>query len=228
MTPQLDLYGNIGEIRDALDTLLKRGKPASVADLQTLMASVETKSRPTLTFPASEAARLLAPQLLPLLPTPDNLAAAGKHAAALIEAGIEAGSRQSIDQVTACVQESTRQLAAAADALTKAAETVPRSVRVDFLQGWRWPTGLVVGPVVLLLLVLWLGGAFSGVAQAKYDQVQQQKKALTQANEKLLTEGRFYLDQVQRYRKKFPKAASYFPAYMVPAVVPAIPQPAAK
>jgi hypothetical protein len=220
MNPQLDLYGNIGEIRDALDTLLKRGKPASVADLQALVASIEAKSRPTLTFPASEAARLLAPQLLPLLPTPDNLAAAGKQASALLEAGIGAGTRQSIDQVTACVQESTRQLTAAAAALTKAAEGVPRSVPVDFLRGWGHVFGLALGPVAAVLLFLWGLGAFSGVSQAKYDQLQREKQKLKQAHRQLLTEGRFYLDQVERYRKKFPKSASSFPKYVAPAAPP--------
>ena len=170
MNPQLDIYGNIGEIRDALDTLLKRGKPASVADLQALVATVEAKSRPTINLPADEVAKRLVPQLLPLLPTPDNLAAAGKYATALIEGGIQAGTQQSIDQVMASVAQSTQQLSAAAALLTKAAQTVPRSVPVDFLQGWRWPTCLVLGPVVVLLLVLWLTGAFSSVSQAKYDQ----------------------------------------------------------
>jgi len=216
MNPQLDLYSYVGEIRDALGTLLKRGKPASVADLLALVATVEAKSQPTFTLPAGEVAQLLVPRLLPLLPTPDNLAAAGEYATALIEAGIKAGTQQSIDQVAASVAQSTQQLTAAAAVLTKAAGTVPRSVPVDFLQGWRWPTGLALGPVGLVLLGLWLGGAFSGVAQAKYDQLQQEKQALTQANEKLLTEGRFYLDQVQRYRKKFPQAASYFPKYVAP------------
>lgn len=216
MNPQLDLYGNIGEIRDTLDTLLKRGKPASIADLQALVATVEAKSRPTLTFPAPEAARLLAPQLLPLLPTPDNLAAAGKQAAAFIKAGIGVGTQQSIDQVMASVQESTRQLTAATAALTKAAEMVPRSVPVDFLQGWRWPTGLALGPVLLVLLGLWIGGAFSGVAQAKYDQLQQENQALIQANQKLLVEGRYYFDQAQQYRRKFPKTAASFPKYLAP------------
>jgi len=217
MNPQLDLYSNIGEIRDLLDTLLKRGKPVSVADLQALVASVEAKSRPSITLPAGEVAKLLVPQLLPLLPTPENLAAASKQAAARIEAAIATGTQQSIDQVTASVQESTRQLSAVAATLTKAAETMPRSVPVDFLQDWRLPTGLVLVPMMLLLLGLWLGGAFSGVAQAKYNQLQQEKQALTQANQQLLAEGRFYLDQVQRYRKKFPKAAPYFPKYVAPA-----------
>ena len=175
--------------------------------LQALVATVEAKSRPTLTFPASEAARLLAPHLLTLLPTP------GKHAAALIEAGITTGTDQSIDHVTACVQECTWQLTAAAAALTKAAETVPRSVPVDFLQGWRWPTGLVFGPLLVVLLTMWGLGTFSGVAQAKYDRLQQEKQALTQANRQLLTEGRFYYEQIENYRKKYPKTASYFSKY---------------
>jgi len=217
MNPQTDLYGNISEIRDTLDTLLKRGKPASVADLQALVARVEAQSRPTLTFPAPEAARLLAPQLLPLLPTPVNLAAAGQHAAALIEAGIATGTDQSIAHIVARVQESTRQLTAAAAVLTKAAETVPRSVPVDFLRGWAHVFGLALGPLAAVLLFLWGLGAFSGVAQAKYDRLEQKQQALTRANEQLRTEGRFYLDQVQQYRKKFPKAASYFPKYVDPA-----------
>ncbi len=169
MNPQLDLYSNIGEIRDALDTLLKRGKPASVADLQALVATVEAKSRPTITLPAGEVAKQLVPQLLPLLPTPATLAQAGQQAATRIEAAITVGTQASTQQVAANVQESTRQLTAAAAALTKAAESVPWSVPVDFLQGWRWPTGLVVVPMLLLLLGLWIGGAFSGASQAKYD-----------------------------------------------------------
>jgi hypothetical protein len=84
-------------------------------------------------------------------------------------------------------------------------------VPVDFLQGWRWPTGLAVGPVLLVLLDLWIGGAFSGVAQAKYDQLPAKKQALTQANQQLLTQGRYYFDQAQQYRKLFTQTAARFP-----------------
>lgn len=169
-------------------------------------------------------AKRLVPQLLPLLPTPATLAQAGQQAATRIEAAITAGTQASTQQVTASVQESARQLTAAAAALTKAAEAVPRSVPVDFLQGWRWPTGLALGPVLLVLLGLWICGAFSGVAQTKYDQLQQEKQALTQANEKLLTQGLYYFDQAQQYRKLFPKTAARFPNY----VAPAAPAPAAE
>jgi hypothetical protein len=194
MNPQLDLYSNIGEIRDALDTLLKRGKPVSVADLQTLVATVEAKSRPTINLPADEVAKRLVPQLLPLLPTPATLAQAGQQAATRIEAAITAGTQASTEQVTARVQESTRQLIAAAATLTKAAESVPRSVRVDFLQGWRWPAGLVLVPVALLLVGLWLFGAFTGVSQAKYDH-------LLGVAQEVGRERDYYHQQIEQFRK---------------------------
>ncbi len=217
MNPQLDLYGNIGEIRDALDTLLKRGKPMSVADLQTLVATVEAKSRPTINLPADEVAKRLAPQLLPLLPTPENLATAGKQAAARIEAALATGTQQSIDQVTARIQESTRQLSAAAATLSKAAETVPQSVPVDFLQGWRWPAGLVVVSLLLLLLGLWIGGAFAGVTQAKYDH-------LLGVAQEVSRERDYYHQQIEQFRKSMNTTKAMrqttqqlFPPYVSPS-----------
>lgn len=194
MNPQLDIYGNIGEIRDALDTLLKRGKPVSVADLQALVATVEAKSRPTINLPADEVAKRLVPQLLPLLPTPATLAQAGQQAATRIEAAITAGTQAGTQQVMASVQESTRQLTAAAAALTKAAEAVPRSVPVDFLQGWRWPAAIAVTPLAVTLLFLWIGGAFSGVSQAKYDS----QRAVAQ---ELADERDFYRTEINAFKK---------------------------
>jgi hypothetical protein len=47
---------------------------------------------------------------------------------------------------------------------------------------------------------------------------------LTQANQKLLAEGRYYFDQAQQYRKKYPNTAARFPKY----VAPAAPAPAAE
>lgn len=218
MNPQLDIYGNIGEIRDALDTLLKRGKPVSAADLQALVATVEAKSRPTFTLPAGEVAQLLVPQLLPLLPTPASLAQAGQQAAGRLEAALTAGSQASAQQVTASVQESTRQLTAAAAALTKAAEAVPRSVTVDFLQGWRWPVGLVLGPVLLVVLFLWLGGAFAGVSQAKYDQLLHVAQAVG-------AERDYYQGQIAKFRQQMgtTKEMRKTTQQLFPPYVPAAP-----
>ncbi len=217
MNPQLDIYGNIGEIRDALDTLLNRGKPASVADLQALVATVEAKSRPTLSFPAGEVAKQLVPQLLPLLPTA-TLAQAGQQAATRIEAAITAGTQASTQQVAASVQESTRQLTAAAAALTKAAAAVPRSVPVDFLQGWRWPAGLVLVPMTLLLLSLWLGGAFAGVSQAKYDHLLGVAQAVGQERD-------YYHQQIEQFRQSMSttKAMRQTTQQLFPPYVPTSP-----
>lgn len=219
MSAPSDLYSNIGEIRESLDVLLQRGKPVSVADLQALVATIEAKSRPTVTLSAEEVAQQLVPQLLPLLPTPATLEQAGQQAARQIEAAIAAGTQATTQQVTASVLESTRQLTAATAALAAAAQQVPRSVPVDFLQGWRWPTGLVVGPMLLLLLALWLGGAFSGVSQEEHDQLQATAQQVT-------AERDFYRGQIQRFHKeigttkemrKFTKQS--FPPY-IPATVP--------
>jgi hypothetical protein len=214
MTPQLDLYSNIGEIRDTLDTLLKRGKPVSVADLQALVATVEAQSRPTVSFPAREAAQLLAPELLPLLPTPATLRQAGQQAAAQIEAAITAGTQASTQQVVASVQASTQQLTAAAVALTKAAGSVPRSVPVDFLRGWGYVFGLALGPLGLVLLLLWGTGTFSGVSQAKYDH-------LVGVAQMAGTERDYYAQQITAFRQKMgttksmrQKTTQLFPPYV--------------
>ncbi|MBT9395594.1 hypothetical protein KLP40_20680 [Hymenobacter sp. NST-14] len=195
MSSASDLYSNIGEIREALDVLLQRGKPVSMADLQALVATVEATSRPTVTLSAEQVAQQLVPQLLPLLPTPATLEQAGQQAARQIEAAIAAGTQASTQQITASVLESTRQLTAATEVLTAAAQQMPRSVPVDFLRGWRWPTGLVVGPVLLLLLALWLGGAFSGVSQEQHDQLQTTAQQIT-------AERDFYRGQIRRFHQE--------------------------
>ena len=248
-----DFFIHIGEIRETLQTLVERGKPVSVADLQALIASVEAKSNPTLTFPADEAARLLAsklppllpkptfpatelalllvPKLLPLMPTPVELVKAGEQASASIKSAIAAGSQSSVQQVVdsmqessrqfnKAVQESSQQLTAAAATLNKAAESVPRSVTVDFLQGWRWPTGLAVVPVLLVLLGLRIAGAFSGVEQTKYDKLEKDFNEVLQRNKNLSKSGNFYGNQIEEYIKKYPKSARYFPKYEAP-VAPA-------
>lgn len=205
MNPEIDLYGVIGEIRDAVDALLKRGKPASVADLQALVDKVEAKSRPTITLPAKEVAALLVPELLPLLPTSAALTQAGKDAAARMEAAIEAGTAISVQQVVAdtkhlvdAVQEATRQTKALLTEHQAAAAAYPRSVPVSFTDGWRRPVGLFGAGVVLTMLLSWAGGAFRGVEQAKYDQLLRTATAIQD-------ERNLYRDQIKYFRQDMSK-----------------------
>ncbi|MFD2717149.1 hypothetical protein ACFST9_00380 [Hymenobacter monticola] len=223
MNPEIDLYGTIGEIRDAVDALLKRGKPASVADLQALMAQVEAKSRPTITLPAKEVAALLVPELLPLLPTPATLAQAGKDAAVRMEAAIKAGTVVSVQQVTATMQqlmatmqESARQTTAAAAEYRAATAAAPRSVPVSFTDGWRWPTGLVVGSVVVTLLFSWAFGAFRGVSQADYSLVYSLAKSSTKERDAYQKQVRTFRQDMSERKSKDRReltklAKQYFP-----------------
>jgi len=131
------------------------------------------------------------------------------------------------DRTDYLVEQLTARLAAvqAAEAsLTAAAQRIPREVGVNWLSNWKLTSGVVLGPLVLVLLMLWFTGMFSRVPKADFEKLQAENGQLRQYNARLTKEGTFYLDQVQQYRKKFPKAASYFPKY----VAPAAPVPAAE
>jgi hypothetical protein len=205
MNPETDLYGAIGEIRDAVDALLKRGKPASVADLQALVAQVEAKSRPIYKLPAKEVAAQLVSEVLPLLPTSAALTQAGKDAAARMEASIKGGTAVSVQQIVAdtkhlvdAVQEATRQTKELLTEHQAAAASYPRSVPVSFTDGWRWPVGIFSLGVVLTLLLSWAGGAFRRVDQAEYDQLL--RTATATQNERNL-----YRDQIKYFRQDMSK-----------------------
>ena len=237
--PKTEIYTNISEIRDMLDALLKRGKPASVEDSKALMASVEAKSRPTITLPAKEVAALLVPQLLPLLPTPDNLAQAGQQSAAGMEAAIKAGragmeaaikagtaaSVQQLlgvmQQLVASVQECARQSMASAADYRAATAAAPRSFTVDLKQSWRWVAGLVLAPLMALLLGQAVTGQFSKVDKEDYEQLQAQQQQLQAkeqqwqaVNASVSTSERYYFDQIKKYKAKNRKTTD-FPAYKV-------------
>ena len=206
MTPtnhQTDLYGNISEIRDTLDALLKRGKPASVADLQALMASVEAKSRPTYTLPAKEVAALLVPQLLPLVPTHATLVQAGEQSAVRMEAAIKAGTVDSVKLIQVTMQKFVDTLYATADQISKSAAesaakylkataAAPRSLPVSFTDDWRWPVGLMVLSVVVTLLLSWSGGAFRGVSQVDYKMVYDLAKKSTEERDEFRAQVRAF------------------------------------
>ena len=218
MSSPSDLFDNIGAMREALETLLKRGKPVSVEDLQKLIATVEAKAQPQFQLPAADIAKLLAPAMLPLLPTPDNLVAAGQKAAGHIKAAIRVGTDENIDYLVARVQQGTEQLIGATATLRQAAAAVPKSVKVDFLQGWKTVSMVAFLPVLSVLLVLWMGGFFSRVSRAKYEEVLQEQHRVVGYNAQLLKEGKFYFEQVRRYVEQNPKAKAKFPKYIGPGV----------
>jgi hypothetical protein len=119
----------------------------------------------------------------------------------------------------------TAQLAGLQQAQTKLAATIqgiPRKVAIDWHTHWKVAASLALGPVVLVLLMLWFTGMFSRVPQQELVQAQAQTTQ-AQAQATRMTE------EVQKYRqlraalaKDRPEIAyKYFP-------YPTDPKPATK
>lgn len=115
-----------------------------------------------------------------------------------------------LDKGVAAVQAAEAQLQASA-------QQIPRSVPLNVFENWRSTLGFTLGPVVLVLLGMLFTGHFSRVPKAELEKAQAETAQWQQRHERLRKEGMFYYDQVQAYRKKFPKSAPYFPKYVPPA-----------
>jgi len=106
--------------------------------------------------------------------------------------------------------------------LQATAQGIPRQVPLDVFANWRSTVGFTFGPVVLVLLTMLITGHFSRVPKADLEKAQAETAQYRQRNERLRKEGTFYYDQVQAYRKKFPKSTPYFPQYVPPAAPQAV------
>jgi hypothetical protein len=119
--------------------------------------------------------------------------------------------------LTSALDERVAALKAAEVSLQATTQRIPRQVPLNVFENWRSTVGFTFGPVVLVLLTLLVTGHFSRVPKADLEQAQAETAQLKQRDEQLRKEGTFYYEQVQAYRKKFPKSAPYFPQYVPPA-----------
>jgi hypothetical protein len=119
--------------------------------------------------------------------------------------------------LTSALDERVAALQAAEASLQATAQRIPRQVPLNVFENWRSTVGFTFGPVVLVLLTMLITGHFSRVPKADLEAVQAENTQFRQANTRLRKEGTFYYEQVQAYRKKFPKSAPYFPQYVPPA-----------
>lgn len=199
MNPQLDLYSNIGEIRDAVDTLLKRGKPATAAELQQLLEQVKAQGEQLLsqaqqgyriTLNGEAAAKLI----VPYMPTNTETARIMAEATAAMQATVAQGVKETAAQV-----QEMRTIRA----------SIPQRVPIGspFFGFVNWQSALISLGVVLLFIALaaWQGSKQAG-AEAKaelyarnYGVLFEENKARKQAE-----------DQVWKYYPKV--AAKYLPA----------------
>jgi len=124
--------------------------------------------------------------------------------------------------LTRALDERVAALKAAEASLQATAQGIPRQVPLDVFANWRSTVGFTLGPVVLVLLTMLVTGHFSRVPKADLEKAQAETAQYQQRNERLRKEGTFYYDQVQAYRKKFPKSAPYFSQYVPPAAPQAV------
>ena len=108
-----------------------------------------------------------------------------------------------------------------------AAATLPHRVAVDFVRGWRELFIIALGPVVVVMILLLLAGAFSKEPVSTYNEVVTKYKNLAtdynalKAQSNSLQGGQaaqqrelnFYRAEVQRYRQKNPKVRAVLPLY---------------
>jgi len=199
------LMAEIERIAQELRAYNKRPAPATEDQVKALVQLAE-RDRPLTLHVNSEA---VAKQLVGKV----------EQQAKAFQAGCDKLITLVDDRTDYLTEQLTARLAAvqAAEAdLAATAQRIPREVGVNWLSSWKLTAGVVLGPLVLVLLMLWFTGMFSRVPKADFEKLQAENGQLRQYNARLTKEGTFYMDQVQQYRKKFPRAASYFPNYVAP------------
>ena len=200
------LMAEIERIAQELRAYNKRPLPATEDQVQALVKLAE-RDRPLMLNVNSEA---VAAQLVGKV----------EQQAKTFQSGCDKLITLVDDRTDYLTEQLTARLAAvqAAEAgLAATVQRIPREVGVNWLNHWKLTAGVVLGPLVLVLLMLWFTGMFSRVPKADFEKLQVENGQLRQYNARLTKEGSFYLDQVQRYRAKFPKTSPYFPKYVAPA-----------
>ena len=207
-----DLFVTVAQMRDGIDTLIKRGKPATAAELQQLLEQVKAQGEQLLsqaqkgyriTLNGEAAAKLI----VPYMPTNTETARIMSEATAIMQATLAQGAKETAAQV--------QQLQAIQTGF-------PRQV---FIEGevvgftsWKAAGLVAVVPLVLVLLTQAFMGLFSQVPQAKYDH-------LLGVAQEVGRERDYYQGQIQRFRKDMntDKEARKTTQFFFPAYVPAPP-----
>jgi len=183
-----DLFVTVAQMRDGIDTLIKRGKPATAAELQQLLEQVKAQGEQLLsqaqqgyriTLNGEAAAKLI----VPYMPTNTETARIMSEATATMQATLAQGAKETAAQV--------QQLQAIQTGF-------PRQVSIEGevvgFTSWKAAGLVAVVPVVLVLLTQAFMGLFSQVPQAKYDH-------LLGVAQEVGRERDYYQRQIQKFRK---------------------------
>ena len=183
-----DLFVTVAQMRDGIDTLIKRGKPATAAELQQLLEQVKTQGEQLLsqaqqgyriTLNGEAAAKLI----VPYMPTNTETARIMSEATATMRATLAQGAKETAAQV--------QQLQAIQTGF-------PRQVSIEGevvgFTSWKAASLVAVVPLVLVLLTQAFMGLFSQVPQAKYDH-------LLGVAQEVGRERDYYQGQIEQFRK---------------------------
>lgn len=207
-----DLFVTVAQMRDGIDTLIKRGKPATAAELHQLLEQVKAQGEQLLsqaqqgyriTLNGEAAAKLIVPHM----PTNTETARIMSEATATMQATLAQGAKETAAQV--------QQLQAIQTGF-------PRQVSIEGevvgFTSWKAAGLVAVVPLVLVLLTQAFLGLFSQVPQAKYDH-------LLGVAQEVGRERDYYQGQIQRFRKDMStdKEARKTTQFFFPAYVPAPP-----
>ena len=183
-----DLFVTVAQMRDGIDTLIKRGKPATAAELQQLMEQVKAQGEQLLSQ-AQQGYRItlngeaVAKLIVPYMPTNTETARIMSDATATLRATLAQGAKETaaqVQQLQAIQTGFPRQVSIAGEV-------------VGFTNG-KAAALVALVPVLLLLLGQAFGGLFSRVSQEKYSHLLGVAQAVG-------AERNYYQGQIQRFRK---------------------------
>jgi len=207
-----DLFVTVAQMRDGIDTLIKRGKPATADELQQLLVQVKAQGEQLLnqaqqgyriTFNGEAAAKLI----VPYMPTNTETAHIMTEATAAMRATLTQGAKETAAQV---------------QQLQAIQTSFPRQVSIEGevvgFTNWKAAGLVALVPVVLVVLTQALMGLFSQVPQAKYDHLLGVAQAVG-------AERDYYQGQIQKFRKDMGtnKESQKTTQYFFPAYVPVPP-----
>ena len=183
-----DLFVTVAQMRDGIDTLLKRGKPATAAELHQLLEQVKAQGEQLLsqaqkgyriTLNGEAAAKLI----VPYMPTNTETARIMSEATATMRATLAQGVKETATQV---------------QQLQAIQTSFPRQVSIEGevvgFTNWKAAGLVAVVPILMLLLGQAFGGMFSRVSQEKYDHLLGVAQAVG-------AERDYYQGQIQQFRK---------------------------
>lgn len=207
-----DLFVTVAQMRDGIDTLIKRGKPATAAELQQLLEQVKAQGEQLLsqaqqgyriTLNGEAAAKLI----VPYMPTNTETARIMSEATATMRDTLAQGAKETASQV---------------QQLQAIQTSFPRQVSIEGevvgFTNWKAAALVALVPLVLVLLTQALMGLFSQVPQAKYDHLLGVAQAVG-------AERDYYQGQIQKFRKEMGtnKESRKTTQFFFPAYVPASP-----